>query len=383
MRHHAYLAVNGIGLGHAMRSMILAKKLLSKGWRVTISTYGDGIEAFLSKGYKVNLVPKVSYEWLEGGRVSIRLTMAKNLQLPVKVALQVAKEFSFIERSRADVIISDTRASSILAANALNIPSVAILNQFNLVIDPSGHETLATMAKPWLNLVPKVWGMAEAIAVTDFPPPYTISSRNLLIPKELQHKVHMVGPIVGCDHEHASLGNLLSKDITIMVHISGPSVERHALASILIPILKKIPDYTFIVTLGNPGSKRFVEMDNVLIYDWIEDACSVMGSCSLVIGRAGHGTVCKALSLGKPLIVIPTPGQTEQEGNAASVERNKVGIMIRQDDVTKDRLVGALESLLNDKSYTSNAKRYAELVDRLNPVGRIMSIVDRVARGTG
>lgn len=46
-----------------------------------------------------------------------------------------------------------------------------------------------------------------------------------------------------------------------------------------------------------------------------------MGSCHAFAGSAGFESLCEAFYLGKPILAVPTPGQIEQQLNAADGER--------------------------------------------------------------
>jgi UDP-N-acetylglucosamine--N-acetylmuramyl-(pentapeptide) pyrophosphoryl-undecaprenol N-acetylglucosamine transferase len=74
----------------------------------------------------------------------------------------------------------------------------------------------------------------------------------------------------------------------------------------------------------------------------------VYALASLVIGRAGAGTVAELAALGKPAILIPLPGTggDEQTKNARLLADAGGATMIRERDLTPEGLVAAIDRLL-------------------------------------
>jgi UDP-N-acetylglucosamine--N-acetylmuramyl-(pentapeptide) pyrophosphoryl-undecaprenol N-acetylglucosamine transferase len=96
---------------------------------------------------------------------------------------------------------------------------------------------------------------------------------------------------------------------------------------------------------------------------------------SLVVGRAGAGTVNELASLGKPSILVPLPGAAggEQEANARALESEGGAVVMLQDDLTPQTLVETVCSLINDE------RRLAEMRDgalKLAHPGAADAIVD-------
>ena len=153
---------------------------------------------------------------------------------------------------RPDVVFSDSRASSLVAARLMRIPVVLMLNQFSIEIirRPTGRPMslfdrffffIANLGWRFVRTaIALVWGRSQLILIPDLPSPYTISVGNLAIPKRYKGKVRLIGPIV-CPqrptHSHQSemkrrLGFSETRPL-IYAAISGPKVERTILANLL------------------------------------------------------------------------------------------------------------------------------------------------------
>ena len=104
----------------------------------------------------------------------------------------------------------------------------------------------------------------------------------------------------------------------IYAAVSGPRVEREILAKILLDSLGGVSErYHIVVSRGNPGGSRApLSLHGMKVYDWIENQDDFIEASDIVISRAGHGTIMKSMSHGKPMILVPIPDHTEQYGNA-------------------------------------------------------------------
>ena len=215
--------------------------------------------------------------------------------------------------------------------------------------------------------------------IPDFQAPYTISASNLAIPKRYKKKVKLIGPIVSDEPKERPSGGALngslffaSRKPLIYAAVSGPKTERTVLADLLLESLRQFPsEYEIVVSRGEPsGSSAPVRDGNLTVYDWVEDQYELLEASSVVVSRAGHGTIMKAIMLGKPMILIPIPDHTEQYGNAKSASKLGVAEVVPQRDVTTERLLDATRRLLNSP------------VDGLQRLTRQMPLTEAIAIGT-
>lgn len=97
--------------------------------------------------------------------------------------------------------------------------------------------------------------------------------------------------------------------------LSGPEPQRRILKQKLVDILKEKDPMTVILA-GNPGkSDEVVSIGNITFCNHLpasEMKQMITGSTS-IIARSGYTTIMELLSLNCGALLIPTPGQTEQE----------------------------------------------------------------------
>ncbi|MEA2582687.1 MAG: UDP-N-acetylglucosamine--N-acetylmuramyl-(pentapeptide) pyrophosphoryl-undecaprenol [Thermomicrobiales bacterium] len=81
-----------------------------------------------------------------------------------------------------------------------------------------------------------------------------------------------------------------------------------------------------------------------------DELADVYAAASLVLGRAGAGTIAELAYLGKPGLLIPLPGSGggEQDANARALAGAGGAVVMAQEEATPKRLGADLESLLRD-----------------------------------
>jgi UDP:flavonoid glycosyltransferase YjiC (YdhE family) len=383
-----HVAVCGIGFGHASRSLPIIRRLLARGHDVTVTSYGDGLSYLKASGVEVNAVTGVDYGRSPDGGVSVRWTILRNLLLPLKVSHQILQEMALIERWRPEVVLSDTRASAVIAARALGVPVLTLLNQYRTAIGHRKHQRAVEVANALIDLVPRVWNLSEKVLVADYPPPYTISSRNLSLREIEARKVEFVGPVLGVrrdeypEREEAkrSLGFRPDEPL-VCVLTTGPASERKSFREKVLGALEGIADLQVLFSLGEPGSGGKQVRGKHLIVPWLEDEHLALSAADVVVSRSGQTTVLKSIAFGCRMVLMPVPDHAEQTGNAASAASKGLAVVVDQRDLNPDSLRSAVLSALelDDAPFSF----YAELTRSLGGLDRVLELVESVGRCSG
>jgi UDP:flavonoid glycosyltransferase YjiC (YdhE family) len=399
-----YLAVNGLGLGHIVRCRMLAEKLSTANADVLFSTYLDGLEFARRKKLKTVEAIPVFYQVRPDGSVDLRATSARSgFSLGLNRFLhQLIREIQDIKRYAPDIVLIDTRLSSLLAARLLRKRTILILNQYRIRLLHNGDYSAQGLAD-WLFLliarlgwaffgilIGEMWGLSERIIVPDFPPPLTISRNNIVIPKRYMSKVRFVGPIVDeqlySDRPKRSLKRKYGfepDEILVYVAISGPRHEREPLVRKLIPILSNLAEtFNIIVSQGNPmGDNVPNRCGRMCVYDWAENQDELLHACDVLVARAGQSTILKAMILGRPLILIPTPFQTEQLGNADRARLIGVALVLEQEKLSSDSLRKSLSLITTDPTCASRTSQIASQVRHIVGAEECMKIIAQHVAG--
>jgi UDP:flavonoid glycosyltransferase YjiC (YdhE family) len=365
-----YVAPCGIGLGHITRCEPIADALVSQGAEVVYSTYSDGLDYARRRGLPTLPTVSIGFKVREDGTVDFKMTATTSgFSLGVKRFLeQLTAEIRNIKRFEPDVVLSDSRVSSLIAGKLMGVPVALILNQFRVeIVNRPSAKKITPVERLfflianifWLffrTFLGGIWARSNVMLIPDFPAPYTISASNLAIPKRYKKKVKLIGPIVSDEPKRRSSRGALngsyffaSRKPLIYAAVSGPKTERTVLAGLLLESLGGFPsEYDVVISRGEPnGSSVPVRDRNLTVYGWIEDQYEVLEASSVVVSRAGHGTIMKSIMLGKPMILIPIPDHTEQYGNAKRASKLGLAEIVPQREVTTERLLDATKKLLN------------------------------------
>jgi len=374
-----YVAACGIGLGHVGRCVPIVQKLREKGAEILFSTYFEGLEYVKKTDFPFVEAPALGVKVKPDGTIDFKQTAINPGPFIASFMIleQIRAEIEALQRFSPNVAVSDSRASTLIAAKILGIPTVCILNQFQVIIPRKKRflrlSKLADAAV--LALIGKIWTSSNRILIPDFPQPYTISTGNLRIPKAYQKRVQLIGPILPVQPEELpekkalrrKLGLDLEKPL-IFAPISGPVKERAYLLKALMKIFSDFPEeYQVVMSMGYPSSAATpIRRGNFILYRWVPNRFEYLKACDLVISRAGHGTLTHSICYGKPIIVVPTPSHTEQLNNARKVVKLGVARMVEQEILSKDVLLYNIERVLNDKEITEKAKLLQEKVSKYN-----------------
>ena len=369
---------SGTGLGHVGRCIPIAKKLEKNGAQILFSTYREGLKYVQQEGIRSVEAPDIGVQVKPNGSIDFRLTTVNPgpFLTIYTIMKQIDAEINFMQAFKPDVVVSDSRASSLVAAKMLDIPRICILNQFQVFIPRRNRFLkLARIADATtLTLVGRVWADVIQVLIPDFPLPYTLSTRNLHIPKAYRKKTKLIGPIIPIIPDELPNKKQLRKKLglaedkpIVFAPISGPAKERAYFTGILRQILSKFPDdYQIVMSLGYPkSSSEPIYGRNLIVHGWIPNRFEYLKACDLVVSRGGHGTLSQSIYYGKPTILIPTPSHTEQINNAKKAVDLGVAELILQKNLDKNVLLKAVQKI-SKNNFQERSEKLQEEVKQWN-----------------
>ncbi|HAP02291.1 MAG TPA: glycosyltransferase, partial [Bacteroidetes bacterium] len=151
----------------------------------------------------------------------------------------------------------------------------------------------------------------------------------------LSHKYRMpahsifIGPL---SRFHITDGLEMKYDLLVV--LSGPEPQRTILEQKIISQLKSFSFHTLIIR-GTPGEKNIfsvsqnIEIKNHLTADELNKA---MLQSKMIVSRSGYSTIMDLAATGRKAILIPTPGQTEQEYLGKYFYEKKIFYSVSQSD---------------------------------------------------
>jgi len=345
------------GLGHATRCIPVIKTLLKKKCSVLIAAEGP-TKFLLEKEF-----PQLDFVELKGYHINY----SKNKwSLPFVIAGQIPKIISTIqyENQRLKDIVEEHFIEGIISDNRFglyhkDIPSVFITHQLLIktFLGNAADRLLKEINYKYINRFSECWVPDHA------------SSDNLA--GELSHPqkfpstaVHYVGPL-------SRFEKLPQEQKHLLILLSGPEPQRTILENLFVALLK---DYKKPVVLvrGLPGASSELKLEeNVSVYNHLSanQLNKVLADASIVISRCGYSTVMDLALLHKKSILIPTPGQSEQEYLSRHLMKNNFALCIDQNKFILNNALNLAENFNYKMNAHSNQSSLETVIE--NFINRI------------
>ncbi|HZC20706.1 MAG TPA: nucleotide disphospho-sugar-binding domain-containing protein [Nitrososphaeraceae archaeon] len=383
----AYLTPYGVGLGHASRLVMVADRLQKMGMVIRFSSFGEAATYISMQGYKCIAVPPVEFAWNMEGEFSIKYSIANTLRWFTNFSRQINKETRSMAEYKPDIIVSDSRLSSLITAKFFGIPSVVILNQVKLLLSPRLREfrIARLFEKMTGEILGVMWTTADKILVPDLPPPYTIASHNIWDTSSVIAKLEYVGftaPKIDVSEERInkvanSLGLNRSRPV-VFVHISGPIETRKPIIRIILEACKSLrPEIQYIISEGRPkGNLEPKKLSGSgWYYEWCPVRNEIFAMSNLLVLRGGHVALSQAIQFGKPIITIPIENHGEQLGNSEKIVKIGAGLMLKPKELKANHITDAVHQILDNPTYQKNSTELMRLTEKLDGINNIVKII--------
>ena len=314
------------GLGHATRCAPIIKKLSDLGHTITIAGDGNALEVlkreFPHLEYKELAPLDILYsKYFFLGLILQSIKMIIWMQKDRTMLDQILKEISY------DVIISDSRP----AIFSSKIKSVFIINQPNPLI-PWYYGSM--IIKLMLN---RIYRKYHEIWIPDIKGINSLGGELINISK---HKnIKYIGWLSRLKINN-SLNEIPGKILAI---ISGPEPARSDFQQKLDLILP-----VELVTLIGGEVKKLEKSTRYISFLEPNDLSFQIETAEYIISRGGYSSLMDLAFSNKKLILVPTPGQTEQEYLAQRLVEKKYAVIWDMD----------IESWADVKLKSDMAKRF-------------------------
>lgn len=337
---HVLVAVLNWGLGHATRSIPVINQLLQRQVNVTIGSDGAALHLLKQEFPQLRFVELPAYKVTYPTHGSLMFNMIVQLPHLRKIIQQEQTQVQYlINQLQITHIISDNRYGCYSAS----IPSVIITHQLRLLFSGVWNIAAAVMnasLRMALNKFTNVW--VPDFAPTGITQPFT---NNVKTPHRFIGMLSRFSPVKS---------NPVSDSLTLGL-VSGPENQRTLFEQNLLAQLTHLNQPAVIVRgLTHTEEVRVqngVELINHLPSRDMED---LVINASVVIARSGYSTIMDLYCLGKRnVILVPTPGQTEQEYLARFLKEKKIAVVQNQEQMNIEE---ALQMLPACTGFNANKK---------------------------
>ena len=285
------------GLGHITRSIPIIQYFIDQKFEVELACSGAGKD-FLSKEFPnlvVHELPDYNINYPSNSMVWNMFLQIIKLHKSILHEHFVCKKLC--KKIKPDLIISDAR----LGVAQKGIPSIIISHHLHF---PLGNRFLEWISDTWVYFFYKTF---DQLWVPD-------TGQQVNLAGNLSHNFKkMEKHFLGIVSRFKKLK--IDKQFDIAFILSGPEPQRSFLEQLILNQKDSFANLKCVLVRGNQNAKPIEKIPNL---DVIPLALSgqineIMCASDLIVCRSGYTTLLDLAVIQKPAILIPTPGQPEQE----------------------------------------------------------------------
>ena len=327
------------GMGHASRIIPIIELLLNEGHNIVVASNGLQKRLLESSFPKLVFIDIVDYNInLSEGNSQIRTLF---FQIP-KILRAIKKEHSqlklIIKKYNIDIVISDNR----YGLYNKNVKSIFITHQTYIKIPKS----ISFLEKAINKINTKYINKFDLCWIPDF-------EGNINLTGDLSHKNNAI-----VNKRYIGILSRLKNDVSpqinndVLVVLSGLEPQRSIFENI---IEKRLGDtnYKVIIVRGIRTNKES-QYGNIDYFSFsnTEELNKLICESRFIVSRSGYSSIMDYVKLNKTAIIVPTPGQTEQEYIAVHLSINKHFVVGNQDKFNFPDLVTKIDDtvLFKEKS---------------------------------
>jgi uncharacterized protein (TIGR00661 family) len=321
------------GLGHAARCAVLIDRWIAEGHEVILASNGRSASWLKQRFPQLEVhtdIPDYAVTYPSKG--SMALHFAK--QLPRLFGV-VRAEHRWLKR-----IVSERSIDSVYSDNRYGlyherVPCTLITHQL--------YVRVPWWAKPAvLGLLNSYFRRFHSICVPDYPGGDSLSG-TLSHGGKWDSRVQYIGPLsrFALDPPLTSEEGLTPRIIALL---SGPEPSRTEFETQLRRLLFET-GHTALLILGKPDKIIHEVQGNLTIINHLPDEqlAVALTQAKLIICRSGYSTIMDLEALSVRALLVPTPGQTEQEYLAEYHAQRGKHRCISQHQLTKDTLLSFMQ----------------------------------------
>jgi uncharacterized protein (TIGR00661 family) len=307
------------GLGHATRCIPIIKELLHHKCEVFVAAEGKIFELL-----KIEF-PEINFLLLKGYRVKLSkksfLFWKMTNQLPAIVA-RIYQENRWLHKTIKQYMIDGVISDNRFGLYNKRLPCIYITHQ---LLIKTGHHFIDKMAQQvhyyFISKYYQCW-------VPDFEK--NGLAGELSHPRKIPKSVKYIGTLSRFNKEKET-----QEIYDLLIILSGPEPQRTIFEK---KILQQLLNYneSSIFVRGLPGINQTIQLKNssIKIVNHLvgEELGKLMQQAKIIVSRSGYTTIMDLLKLNKTAILVPTPGQTEQEYLADFLMRKKIFFCVGQKD---------------------------------------------------
>jgi UDP-N-acetylglucosamine transferase subunit ALG13 len=346
------------GLGHATRCIPVINELLKQGAEVFIASDGNALQLLKLEFPTLSFfeLPSYNITYGEGNNLVFKmLSIFKNTKKAIAAEHEALEKL--IALNNFDLIISDNRYGiwnakihSVFITHQINIQVPSYLKWLQPILLNYNLKQISNFNECWIPDNEGAENLSGALSHQCKLPDnsyyigllsrFSVSSSQLAVgdgqasDKSLQSSV---------GNEQLPTANFLppldfqrlpTENCQLLIILSGPEPQRTIFEKIIISQINTISQKTLIVQgiTETDVTKQLSEQVWITSYLKSTDLIERIKAAEVIVSRSGYSTVMDLAATNSKALLVPTPGQTEQEYLAKKLSEDGVFYSTKQDD---------------------------------------------------
>jgi len=325
------------GLGHASRCIPVVEALVEHEFEPVLAGDGASLELLASEfpALRTYELPSYGIRYAKNPGL-FRLKLLSQVPNAQKVVSREHKKVQdIVSREKASGIISDNR----FGVYSKKVPSVYLTHQLSI-------------RAGWISGPASIWNQRliskfDYCWVCDFKGDNSLAGELSSNPGRLKN-VEWIGPLSRFPknkREHSNgPSNQLQRKVDIGIVLSGPEPSRSQFEQKVVEVLKgrqeKVVLVRGVMDTQSCRTDQNLTIHNYMLTDELEE---LMLRSGLLIMRSGYSSIMDLFALGTNALLVPTPGQSEQEYLADRMQRKGWFPTVTQNELDWNSIQEALE----------------------------------------
>lgn len=327
---HILLSPLDWGLGHAARSCLIVDQLLKQNFEVSVAANQQGLELFEEHFHdQIGYIEELPDYNIHYQGKSLALSLARQFPAIRKV---IREERDWLAKNAGKLNLSGVISDNRFGFYHADLPSVYITHQLN--VKAYGFEQLSARI--------------HASVIQNFDQCWIPDSKTNPLAKALSSpKVRRT------NYEYISWLNRLSladelpygDELKVLVLSSGPEPYRSDFIHKAYESLVELEGNHLILGAKANASPQG-KSAHIKYLNHAKPAAlkGMIKKAEIILCRPGYTGLMELGAYGKKLIIVPSPGQTEQEYLGKSLHKSERAVMISNKKLNQLRLLKALET---------------------------------------
>jgi len=316
-RKKVLIAPQHWGLGHVTRTIPVIRYFIRKGYELVLASSGAGSNLLRKEFPELVVYDVPDYGITYPSRNMFWNMTFQIFKLHKAILLEKIALGKICKEHQIDLVVSDAR----LGAAQNGIASVIISHHLHI---PLGSKLIEFISDTWMRFF---YLQFNQIWVPDFGGDHNLSGD--LAHRFKSSKQFFIGPL----SRFRTMDLPQRFDICFM--LSGPEPQRRFFEEKILSQINDLGPAKMILIRGTTTGAVLPKYVNLEVKDLVtsEELNEIMCSSGLIVCRSGYSTLLDLSVIQKKALLIPTPGQPEQEYLGRGLMAKNLFLNVDQDDL--------------------------------------------------